>query len=154
MQPRIVELCVVVLDDETYEQTAEHIFLLNPAIPIPPEVTKIHGIDDETVRGLPTFEDALPKIIEAFFAQRRLLAHNLPFDRGVLEVELRRLDAINRFPWPPEQTCTVALSEHLYGRQLRLIELSQKILNKEYKQTHRARDDVAVLAEIVRKMKW
>lgn len=154
LQPRLIELCVFVLDDDSYETLGEHVYLLNPGITIPPAVTKIHGISDADVKGCPTFDDVLPDLVEIFFAERRMLAHNLPFDRGVLEVELRRLDAVSRFPWPPDQTCTVALSEHLYGRQLKLTELSEKILQKEYKQTHRAKDDVTVLAEIVRKMRW
>lgn len=153
MQPRIVELCAVRLDPE-YQVLAEHVWLINPQLPIPPEVTKIHGIKDSDVQGQPTFEELLPEISRAFLGATRMYAHNLPFDRGMLEIELRRCDAVTRFPWPPEQICTVALTEHLFGHSLKLTELSQKLLKLEYKQTHRAQDDVKVLCDIIRHEQW
>jgi len=155
LQPRIVELCIIELDDKTYEERGEpHTWLFDPRVPIPKETEKINGISDAMVKGKPTFEELLPKIIETFLGQRKLVAHNLPFDKGILEIELRRLDAVTRFPWPPEQVCTVALTEHIKGFRMNLPDMHEHFLGTKLEQTHRAEDDVRALEAIVRKEKW
>ncbi len=51
---RIVEICIhrVNVDGTTQTRTMR----INPEMPIPPEVTEIHGITDEDVRDCPTFK--------------------------------------------------------------------------------------------------
>lgn len=56
--------------------------LLDPAIPIPPEVTKVHGITDDQVRGMPSVSD----FFASAAAQDALhgaqpAAYNASFDR-------------------------------------------------------------------------
>lgn len=50
---RIVEIGIVKIFPDGKEE--ERRYLVNPTIPIPPEVTAIHGIRDEDVRDQPTF---------------------------------------------------------------------------------------------------
>lgn len=58
--------------------------LINPGIPIPPEVSGIHGIADWDVEGKPSlfevWDDIMPMIEKADV----LVAHNAPFDRSFL----------------------------------------------------------------------
>jgi DNA polymerase-3 subunit alpha (Gram-positive type) len=155
LQPRIVELCVIELDDKTYEECGPpHTWLINPMVPMSKESEKVNGISADMVKDAPTFEELLPKITESFLGQRKLVAHNLPFDKGVLEVELRRLDAVTRFPWPPVQVCTVALTEHIKGFRMNLADMHEHFIGTKLEQTHRAEDDVRALAAIVRHEKW
>jgi DNA polymerase-3 subunit epsilon len=53
--------------------------VINPHIPIPPDVQQVHGITDAMVRGKPTVEQIMPHFIE-FLSEpdTLLLAHNAP----------------------------------------------------------------------------
>jgi DNA polymerase-3 subunit epsilon len=52
---RIVELCILRLNPDG--TTKIKTMRINPEIPIPPEVTAIHGITDEDVKGAPKFRE-------------------------------------------------------------------------------------------------
>jgi DNA polymerase-3 subunit epsilon len=57
---RIVEIAFIILRPDGSETTER--FLVNPEMPIPAEVTKIHGISDADVRDAPTFKALAPKL--------------------------------------------------------------------------------------------
>ncbi len=76
--------------------------LIDPKSPIPKEVTAIHGITDEMVRGEKTYEEVVPAFIRWAAAadeqqspglhnQAILMAHNAPFDIAFIEVALCRM---------------------------------------------------------------
>jgi DNA polymerase-3 subunit epsilon len=66
--------------------------LIDPEIPIPPEVQQVHGITDAMERRKPTIEHVLPPFIE-FLGESDtiLLAHHAPFDLSFLAMALTRL---------------------------------------------------------------
>ena len=127
-------------------------FFVKPPVPITPEITKITGITQAMVDGAKSFAAHLPAIQEFFLGERLLIAHNLAFDRGVLAEELKRLDALLKFPWPPEHFCTVENTQDLGLKDRKLVTLYQHYIGKPLAQTHRAADDVSALTEIVVKM--
>lgn len=59
---RIVEVCFIKIQPDGTEETM--IQRINPTIPIPKAVTKIHGISDEDVKDEPTFKDLSQKFNE------------------------------------------------------------------------------------------
>lgn len=63
--------------------------LVNPALAIPQEVSKIHGISDAHVSASPAIFELWPKFKEAV-AGRRLIAYNSAYDRAVLHHEASR----------------------------------------------------------------
>lgn len=153
-QPKIIEFAVAEID-EGYEIVAEHSWLIYPGEEITPEITKITGLTNDDLVGKPTFIEVLPEIEEAFMGVHRLMAHNLPFDMGMLTNELRRLGRQYAFPYPPNQVCTVQLAnEMIYGRRAKLTELYEKTMGKPLAQTHRALDDVRALVEVIRGQRW
>jgi DNA polymerase-3 subunit epsilon len=153
-QPKIIEFAVIEIDDD-YNEVGEWSWLINPGELITPEITKITGITNDDLRGKPSFIQVLPEIEKVFKGVDRVMAHNLPFDWGMLTNELKRVGREYAFPYPPNQVCTVQLaSDLIYGRRAKMTELYEKAVGKPLAQTHRALDDVRALVEIVRALRW
>ena len=57
---------------------------------LPEEITNLTGIRAEDLIGQPLIEEILPEFLE-FLGDRRILAHNLPFDLAFLQATLNRL---------------------------------------------------------------
>lgn len=149
-QPKIIELGAMMLDKKTGAVLRELSQLINPGEPVSAEITKITGITNEQLVGQPTFAEFLPQLREFFLGANTLVAHNAPFDKGLLQFELARLHAED-FPMPEKTVCTVGLYKDAWGRNPRLIELYERVIGTAFIQEHRALSDVAALVEIIRK---
>lgn len=148
-QPHIIEIGGVFLSPEDGSITDEFEMLINPGVPIAPGAIKINGITDDMVAGAMTFSQALPQLVELFKRAGLVIAHNLPFDRGMIRFELARL-GVTDFPWPDRELCTVGHFYPVWGRRPKLIELYEWSMRRELRQDHRALSDVYALAEIVK----
>lgn len=148
-QPRIIEIGAVLLDTATYKESVSHSFLVNPGIPIEPIITKITGITQDQLSTAPSLIEVLPMLKRTFAKAQLLVSHNLPFDKGVLSRELKRL-MLDIWPWPAQEMCTVQAYAHEYGRNPKLTELYERKIGRPLAQTHRALDDVRALIEILR----
>lgn len=65
--------------------------LINPGKPVSEATIRITGITDDHLRDKPPFED--PDVVEAFLdflGDAVIVAHNASFDRGFLNMELKR----------------------------------------------------------------
>ena len=62
MRDRIVEICAIKIQPDGQQDVKKR--LINPEIPIPPEVTEIHGISDEDVKNEPTFKQVSKSFFE------------------------------------------------------------------------------------------
>ncbi len=87
---RIVELCIAKAKiDGTVEVKTK---LINPGIPIPPEVSMIHGIYDEDVKDAPTFKQ-IGRALAQFLDGCDLAGFNSNrFDVPMLVEEFLRMD--------------------------------------------------------------
>jgi DNA polymerase-3 subunit epsilon len=150
LQPRITEFGAIKLDHQLKEISMLEL-LINPGIPLDPKVTKITGLTDDMLKDKKPFVARLEEITNFFLGERVLVAHNLPFDRIVLQFELERLDKMTMFPWPPEQICTVEVGETIWNKKRKLVDLYKEITGNEHKGAHRSIADVRALIEIV---KW
>ena len=85
---RIVEIAIVkVMPSGEQEEFTRRV---NPEIPIPAEVTAIHGISDEDIKNAPTFKEILPEL-EAFIGDADFAGYNSnKFDLPLLAEELLR----------------------------------------------------------------
>ena len=63
--------------------------LVNPGIPISPEISTINGITDDMVEGAPDLEAVLPDFLR-FIGNRPLIAHNATFDVGFISYYLKQ----------------------------------------------------------------
>jgi DNA polymerase III epsilon subunit family exonuclease len=64
--------------------------LVNPGVPVPPEVTKINNITDEMLADAPTFRD-IKWEVWGRMKDRVFVAFNAGFDHGFLEAEMARV---------------------------------------------------------------
>ena len=147
-QPRIIELGAVVVNKEGVVRELSQ--LLDPGVEISAEITKITGITNDQLKGKPTFKEFLPEL-KAFFTDTQvLIAHNAPFDRKMLELDLERVECTD-FPWPEQVVCTVQEYQPQFGKRPKLLELYERVMGVPLAQTHRALDDVKALHECIAK---
>lgn len=151
-QPRMIEFGAALLSPQTGEVVDTWNVLINPGEPLPAIITKITGITDADLVGASPFAAVLPAMRMMFERATCVMAHNLPFDRAILRGELARLDVFD-FPWPSQEICTVGLYKDHWGRNPKMTELYEFVLDKPLAQTHRALDDVMALVEIIQKEK-
>jgi DNA polymerase III subunit epsilon len=87
---RIVEIALLKINIDGSEE--EKLMLINPEIPIPPEVSQIHGITDEDVEDKPTFKE-VAKNLAKFMEGCDLCGFNSNrFDIPLLAEEFLRAD--------------------------------------------------------------
>jgi DNA polymerase-3 subunit epsilon len=150
-QPYMVEICCVktniYLDKpEVYTQ------LIKPPIPIPSEVTKIHHIKDEDVAGQKPFAGYYKELASFFVGARYLIGHNLQFDKRILENELKRINKVTQFPWPPLNICTVEEIQKHKGYRMRLSDLHAELFGQGFEEAHRAEADTMALLRVFKTM--
>jgi DNA polymerase III epsilon subunit family exonuclease len=121
--------------------------LIDPQIPIPPNVQQVHGITDAMVHGQPTVEQIMPHFI-GFLGESDtlLLAHNAPFDLGFLAMALIRLGIA--FPLH-DLFDTLDMARRLYptwpGHSLEHVAMRLNVANGA---KHRALSDARLVKEI------
>jgi len=99
---QIVEIAIINLDGEAVLNT-----LVKPTIPIPLEVTHIHGITDDMVKDAPTFPEIYPKIVEAV-KDKIVLIYNKSFDIRILNY-CRNLHKLPSFKLSGRSECLMDL---------------------------------------------
>lgn len=140
-QPFITEFYGIRLTKD-FDFVTEYETFIKPPIPIPPEITKITGIDDYTLKDAPTFIDVYDNIYELFYGVRTVAGHNIEFDLRVLKYELFRFDFEYKFNWPKNHICTVEKSYNYKNKRLKLNQLHEYLFGKEFQDAHRAKNDV------------
>ncbi|MCL2028621.1 MAG: 3'-5' exonuclease [Bacteroidales bacterium] len=87
---RIVEICIHKINPDQSSQTKT--YRINPTIPIPKEVSLLHGIYDKDVAGCPTFKDIAGELA-AFIGNADLAGYNSnKFDVPILVEEFLRAE--------------------------------------------------------------
>jgi len=141
---RIVSVAVELLDQRG-AVTGRWSTLVDPLRD--PGPVHIHGLTTERLAGAPTFDKVADDLSE-YLAGRVLVAHNAPFDWGMLTAEYARIDA----NWPMERRlCTMALARHLElpVENYRLATLAEHYRVRQVR-AHDAVDDARVLSEVFR----
>jgi DNA polymerase III epsilon subunit-like protein len=141
-QPRILEFFGHIVErDGTVLEELE--FMCNPGVPVTSEITRITGIKSEDVKGLPGFREYAPQLARLLGKAEAMVAHNLAFDYAVTRYEFERLNI--HVQWPLVRICTVAETEWMLGRRMKLIELHEALFGEPFTGAHRARTDVEAL---------
>lgn len=148
-QPHITELFGLTLelhpDSQTWEETGHWHSLFNPGVALNDDVIRITGLTDEELKDKPRFETKAAEIQELIEGHDIIVAHNLSFDQGMIDVEMKR--ASRTMNWKRlRRLCTVEATEHLAHRRLKLIELHELLFGEGFPNAHRAENDVRPMA--------
>jgi DNA polymerase-3 subunit epsilon len=96
LSPRAARVCeVAAVNFRGAERVGTLAELINPGMPIPPEVSLIHGITDAMVKDSPSFGGVAPRLL-ALLENSVIVAHNAEFDLKFLQAECERVGL--RFP--------------------------------------------------------
>lgn len=96
LSPRSARVCeVAAISFRGADRVGTLAELVNPGLPIPAEVSKIHGITDAMVKDSPSFGGVAPRLL-AMLENSVVVAHNAEFDLGFLRAECDRVGL--RFP--------------------------------------------------------
>ena len=113
---------------------------VKPSRAIPAASTRVHGIDNETVKDAPSIEAVLPGFL-GFIQDRILIGHNvIEFDNIILERDLRRLDVGLSNPCYD----TLVTAQRLYPRESCNLEALSEKFGIEHDTMHRAIEDIQV----------
>lgn len=148
VQPRIIEFGAVVASPEG--EILDHFnVIVNPQIKLEAIITKITGLTDEDLQDKPLWSDPdLQRRIRGMFERcGAVVAHNLPFDTNMVELERARF-GLDPWPWPALRVCTVQESFERWGRRPKLLEWYAAVMGKPLEQKHRALDDVEAMLEV------
>ncbi|WAL67275.1 DEDD exonuclease domain-containing protein [Amycolatopsis cynarae] len=130
------------------EVLGEFATLVNPGVPIPPQIVALTGITGAMVYDAPPVDQVLPAFLE-FAAGAVLVAHNAPFDTGFLRAACQG----HGYAWPkPAVVCTVRLARRVLSRQdtpsFRLSALAA-LFGAATTPNHRALDDAKATVDVL-----
>lgn len=140
----VIEIAALAL--ESGAETGRFESLIDPGVPIPPELIAIHGITDQMVRGQPGFAEVARRFLE-FAGDSILAAHNAPYDIAMLLAPL--LDAGLGLPGNAViDTCRLA-RRTVEAPNYRLATVADA-LGIELEGAHRAMPDVEACASVLK----
>lgn len=142
-QPRIIEFACVLVEKKKIIHTYSQ--LINPTVYVSKEITEITGLKAEDVKDMPVFSAAIAEISTLFTRADIAVAHNLEFDRQMIDHECALIG--ETFPWPSRAICSVQEYFHVKQYRMNLQTFYLEATGKELLQTHRALDDVIALHE-------
>jgi DNA polymerase-3 subunit epsilon len=150
--PRVIELAAVEFDPESGRCLSRfHSYLDPEGTPIEAGALRVHGITAEELLGQPTFALIAPAFLR-FVAGARVYAHNAPFDRRMLDLELARIGHPGVDSIAQDLVCTLALSQQVLPelKQRRLDALCDHFgIDRSGRQRHGALIDCELLAQVV-----
>lgn len=142
VRERVVEVGLVRVDvDGEAIRVDEWSTLVNPGVPIPPEIEWLTGITGAMVRAAPAFADIAQELIDRLDGAV-FVAHNARFDYGFLRAEFARAG----LAFHAKTLCTVRLSRALDpDRTPHTLDALIDRFGVDGEQRHRALGDARVL---------
>ncbi len=118
--------------------------LVNPEIPIPPQIVKLTGITDEMVKNQPTIDEVMPLFLE-FIKDYPVVAHNANFDTSFIKKNCAQLGLL----FNNTIIDTLSLARLLLPKLKKYrLDVIAKALQIELKNHHRAIEDAETTAKI------
>jgi DNA polymerase III alpha subunit (gram-positive type) len=143
-QPEIIEFYACAINLETGEMLDEFDTLIKPKKPVSDEITQITTITNDMLQDAEPFSKHANRIQGILERSPSVIAHNLAFDKDMVEIEFQRLSPGWHIEWP-ECICTVEQTNHIKGYRLSLSALHQTLFGEPFEGAHRAKVDVQAL---------
>ncbi len=121
-----------------------YITFIDPGIDIPEDIVNLTGINNNDVKGAPTAEDAISKLVD-FIGDSWVVAHNAEFDRHFITSVTTGYPLINNLWVDTLQLTRIALPRAKSHRLADLIEAFGGPIP-----THRADDDVVATVHLLK----
>lgn len=153
-QPEILSLFYQVVDLDNGYVFRKESYLFKPSKPITEEITKINGITNEMVANAPQFKSVANIILTEISQEDTVIAHNLAYDKDMLDIEMMRLGLTIKWP---RLLCTVEQSMFVKGYRLSLTNLYKELFSEDFEEKHSAQGDVEALTRACVEMvqrKW
>ena len=143
---RIIEIGAVKMKDGVIVE--ELSLLCDPGVPLKPKITEITGITDLMLRGKESPAEGVAKLL-TFIGDCAVVAHNAPFDMGMLEAECARMGVAFHAP----AVDTLVFARRLYpGQRSYKLGAVCKLLGVSLKNAHRAVHDAGATALCLARM--
>lgn len=118
--------------------------MIKPQRQISADITRITGITQEqATHNTEPFSFYANSIQDDIEGADCIIAHNLSFDKEILDLEFERLGM--KLAWPRRLICTVEATVHLKGFRLTLQALHELLFGEPFKEAHRAKSDTQAL---------
>lgn len=105
------------------------------------------GISLEMLKDAPTMKQVYKRIKKELEGAPACGAHNLSFDREMMDIEAERLE--DEIKWPRIMICSVEQTTHMLGHRLNLTKLHELLFNEKFEGAHRAKADVEAQARVM-----
>jgi DNA polymerase III epsilon subunit-like protein len=162
LQPKIIQFAGVLyeVNDEKLMQEIKRVdVLIDPKIDIPVETTMIHKITNEMVKGKPIFSKVFSEIRQLFIETDMVCAHNIAFDKKLLQIECERLEESFDF-WPEKHYDTMLEtidlcrlpSKNRSFKSPRLSELHEFLFDIDFDNAHNALFDVLATGKCLQEL--
>lgn len=144
---RIVELGFIRLEVDEDRKDSKQVFRFNPTVPIPPEVARIHGIDDEEAKKHLTFAEQISWVM-MIFKGADLAGYNVNnFDLPMLQAEFKRAG----IDFPAKGTRVIDSYAIIKVQEHRTLEWALRYYcNRSIENAHTAMGDVEATYDVLR----
>src|SRR5580698_5847754 len=140
----IIEIAIIITDGKTVLDQYET--LIDPGVSIPRFITGLTGIDDYTVRKVPSFEQVADRVYE-LLKDCVFVAHNVNFDYSFVKAELEGCN----YSFKANKLCTVRLSRKIFpGYKTYNLASLCGYLDIKIKDRHRAMGDAYAAYEVLK----
>ncbi|MBD3270822.1 3'-5' exonuclease [Candidatus Peregrinibacteria bacterium] len=162
-QPYIVQFAAITYEydqsNKAFKEIGRFNQLIKSPVKIPENCTQIHGITDQMVEKMPSFVEKSQEIYDLFKNADMAVAHNLEFDKTILDAEFKRSGLDNHY-LPTELYDTMKETKSLCklpGRNgnyksPKLMELHQFLFGIHFDNAHNAIKDVEATGKCIEKL--
>lgn len=144
--PEMIEFYGCIVDLSANQILEELDLLIKPKNKIDEtsKAFKAVGITNEMVKDAPSFENVSDKIRDIIKQAPLAIAHNVSFDKEMVDIEFARLG--QNIEWP-ELLCTVESTVYLQGYRMAMNDLHNYLFGEGFTGAHRAKVDVQALVK-------
>jgi DNA polymerase III epsilon subunit-like protein len=139
LQPEIISFAAQEFELDGGEKFSSYYQEFKPTKPVSEEITKITGFNNDYLSTKPSIVDHIDDITVLLERAQLLIGQNITFDKGMVELELRRCN--KKIIWP----MSLDLVEHtiyLKGYRLSLTNLHLELFGTTFEDAHQSNVDV------------